>query len=116
MNDTNDSNDDDENIAVDVVDEQTEEVTWVESLDHLDMFNLIEKDSFVAIQAHQSSFELFHLMKVEEKQIATENIKDKSEEHCILQGEPYLVGKWFSFQKETKNMRNMLKLVELSKL
>ena len=41
------------------------------------------------------------VMMVQDKHIAKENIADLSEEHCILKGELYLVGKWFSFQKET---------------
>ena len=53
---------------------------------------------------------MFHVMMVQDKHIAKENIEDASKENtedaskedCILKGEPYLVGKWFSFQKETR--------------
>ena len=64
---------------------------------------MIETGSFVAIRAESNSHEMFHVMMVQDKHIAKENIKDASEEHCILKGEPYLVGKWFSFQKKTRN-------------
>ena len=66
------------------------------------MFNLIDVGSFVAIRSAPQHVELFHLMKVEDKGIAQHNMEDISGEHTVLKGEPFLVGKWFSFQKETK--------------
>ena len=63
---------------------------------------MTERGSFVAIRAEPNSHEMFHVMMVQDKHIAKENIKDASEEHCILKGEPYLVGKLFSFQKESR--------------
>ena len=62
---------------------------------------MTERGSFVAIRAEPNSHEMFHVMMVQEKHIAIENTEDAPEEHCLLKGEPYLVGKWFSFQKET---------------
>ena len=41
-------------------------------------------------------------MKVEEKGMAEKNMVDASGEHCVLKGEPYLIGTWYSFQKETR--------------
>ena len=96
-----DDNEVEENDAEYAGDEENEEMIWVEPVDHLDVFDLIEKDSFVAIRALGSSFEQFHLMKVADKQIAMENMKDNSGEHYILKGEPYIVGKWFSFQSDS---------------
>ena len=76
--------------------------TWEESIDHLDRFNLIEVGSFVAIRSERG--ELLHLMKVEEKKIAEKSFMDASGNHSILEGEPYLICKWFSFQKESKKV------------
>ena len=63
---------------------------------------MIERGSFVAIKAEPNSYEMLHLMMVQDKHISKENIEDSSEEHCIIKWESYLVGKWFSFQKETR--------------
>ena len=41
-------------------------------------------------------------MKIINKGIATENISDSSNEHFVMTGEPYLVGKWVSFSHEGK--------------
>ena len=59
---------------------------------------MTERGSSVAIRAEPNSHEMFHVIMVQDKHIAKENIKDASEEHFILKGEPYLVGKLFSFQ------------------
>ena len=67
-----------------------------------DMFNLIDIGSYVAIRSAPGSFELFHLMKVTEKGIAEGNMMDSSKDHCVLKGEPYLLGTWISFLKDTK--------------
>ena len=81
--------------------QETEDQTWLESIEVNDIYNMIERGSFVAIRAEPNSREMFHVMMVQDKHISKENIEDVPEEHCILKGEPYLVGKWFSFQKET---------------
>ena len=81
--------------------QEAEDQTWLESIEVNDIYNMIERGSFIAIRAEPNSHEMFHVMMVQDKHIAKENIEDASEEHCILKGEPYLVGKWFSFQKET---------------
>ena len=56
-------------------------------------------------------------MKITKEGIATENTCDSSQEHVVLKGEPYLFGKWGSFQnecrkyaqyKEAKNVENAL--------
>ena len=78
------------------------EVTWDGSIEINDKFSIIDEQSFVAIRAESRHPEMFHLMKVEEKRIAEHNITDSSGLHCVLKGEPYLLGKWFSFQHETK--------------
>ena len=69
---------------------------------YIDLHSIIEENSFVAIRAEPGHPEMFHVMRVEKKSIATENIMDSSNEHCVLKGEPYLMGKWYSFEKETK--------------
>ena len=82
------NNDDDESVCDIVYD--------VEKLD------LIEINSYVAIKAPSSSFEMFYIMKIINKGIATENISDSSNEHFVMTGEPYLIGKWVSFSHEGK--------------
>ena len=79
-----------------------EQPAWHNSMADMDKFNLIDIDLFIAIRSEPGSNELFHLMKVEQKQIAEKSFQDSSAEHCVLEGEPYVVCKWFSFQKETK--------------
>ena len=97
---------DDQRVSV-VENEQQEiddeiELTYEGSIEIDDKYSIIDKNLFVAIHATPGHPEMFHLMKVEDKQIATENIMDSSGEHCVLKGEPYLKGKWYSFQKESK--------------
>ena len=90
--------------------QEAQDPTWLESIEVNDIYNMIERGSFVAIRAEPNSHEMFHVMMVQDKHIAKENIEDASKEntedaskeHCIVKGEPYLVGKWFSFQKETR--------------
>ena len=81
--------------------QEADDQIWLESTEVNDIYNMIERGSFVAIRAEPNPHEMFHVMMVQDKHIAKEDIEDASEEHCILKGEPYLVGKWFSFQKET---------------
>ena len=83
-----------------VEDELMEDMTWVDSVDYDDKFSVIEKDSFVAIKAHSSTMEQFHVYKVVEKKRAEERIQDSSGDHWILKGEPYIVGRWYSYQSE----------------
>ena len=85
---------------LETVEEIEELPTWHETMDEMDMFKLIEVNSFVAIRSERG--ELFHLMKVEKKKTAEKSFMDASGKHSILEGEPYLVCKWYSFQKETK--------------
>ena len=73
--------------------QEAEDQTWLESIEVNDIYNMIERGSFIAIRAEPNSHEMFHVMMVQDKHIAKENIEDASEEHCILKGEPYLVGK-----------------------
>ena len=87
----------DEQLPVEEVQELPE---WHDTIDHMDRYDMIEVGSFVAIRSEKG--ELFHLMKVEEKKIAEESFMDPSGEHGILKREPYLVCKWYSFQKESK--------------
>ena len=82
--------------------QEAEDQTWLVSIEVNDIYNMIEKESFVAIRTEPNTHDMLHAMIVQDKHIATENIEDASEEHCILKGEPYLVGKWFSFQKEAR--------------
>ena len=82
--------------------EEVEEEVWIESIDDNDKFSLIDVNSFIAIRSETKSTESFHLMQVTEKLKATANIQDSSGEYAILKEEPYVVCKWFSFQKETK--------------
>ena len=82
--------------------QEADDQIWLESTEVNDIYNMIERGSFVAIRAEPNPHEMFHVMMVQDKHIAKEDIEDASEEHCILKGEPYLVGKWFSFQKETR--------------
>ena len=94
-----------DNLAVSNDEEENGEPErlWDGPLEEMEMHGLIGIDSFVAIRAPPESLELFFIMKVIEKRISEETIKDKSNEHCILKGEPFLIGKWVSFQKEKKN-------------
>ena len=103
--------------------EQSEEMIEDENEDEVEatldisaIFEIITENSFVAIKAQPGSLELFH-MKITKKGIATENTYDSSQEHVVLKGEPYLIGKWVSFQnecrkyaqyKEAKNVENAL--------
>ena len=86
----------------DVEMEEEVQLDWIESIDSMDRFKLIDVGSFVAIKATAAHPESFHLMKVLDKQIATDRISDSSKEHCILKWEPYLVAKWYSFCHEGK--------------
>ena len=79
-----------------------EEVTWTDCVDYDDKFSLIENESFIAIKAHKSTIEQFHLYKVLEKKRAEERIQDASGEHWILKGEPYMIGQWYSYLSEGK--------------
>ena len=45
---------------------------------------------------------MFYIMKIINKGIATENLSDSSNEHFVMTGEPYLVGKCVSFPHEEK--------------
>ena len=82
--------------------EITPETEWIGSIDIHAQYSVIEKDSFVAIKAEPGHPELFLVMRIDDKQIAEKNMMDSSGEHCVLKGEPYLIGTWFSFDKETK--------------
>ena len=95
-------------------DEEEEEVDWIESIESMDKFNLIEVDSFVAIKATAGHVELFHLMQVLEKRIATDHISDSSKEHCVLKGEPYIICKWFSFSNDGRKVATYIKCPEES--
>ena len=92
--DASDSNDDD-----DIGDEPQSVCATVPDDGKLD---LIEVGSYVAIKAPSSSFEMFHVMKMMKKGIASENISDSSNEHFVTRGEPYLVGEWISISNESK--------------
>ena len=85
-----------------VGEEEQQQFDWVESIESLDSFELIEIGSFIAIRAIKGHPEMFHLMEVMDKKIATEHISDSSEEHAILKGEPYIIGKWYSFNHDGK--------------
>ena len=74
---------------------------WNAPLEASELFSLNE-DTFVAIRSSPESLAIFHLMKISEKGIATENMIDGSKEHCVLKGDCYLIGKRFSFVKETR--------------
>ena len=43
------------------------------------------------------------VVEVIEKGIATTNMSDQFNEHCILQGQHYIIGKWLQFKREMKN-------------
>ena len=66
------------------------------------IFETIEEDSFVAIRAPPSSMELFYVMKVLKKGIATTNLSDSAKQHFVVEGEPYIIGKWVSFISENR--------------
>ena len=85
----------------DDLDDRNDEV-WSECFKLNEMYNLIEKNSYVTIYAPSNSLELFHVMKIVEKSIAAEPMEDISKEHSVLKGEPYLIGRWMSFCRETK--------------
>ena len=41
-------------------------------------------------------------MKILKKGIASENLSDSSNEHFVVVGEPYFIGKWIYFSNEGK--------------
>ena len=82
-------------------DEDGIEYDWVESIEVKDRFQEVKEGSFVAIKAI-SGHTMFHVMEVIEKRTAGQHITDSSNEHAILNGEPYLIGQWYSFCHEGK--------------
>jgi hypothetical protein len=104
MDDANTHNNEQHNtlheLEEETVEEEEELPMWHETMNEMDMYSMIEIDSFVTI--HSERGELFHLMKVEKKEIAKKSFMDSSGNHTVLEGEPYLVCKWYSFQKESK--------------
>lgn len=90
-----------EDFVDDNGDDETNDV-YMPSIDDDALFALIQVGSFVAIRSHPSNLELFHVMKVDKKGHADENMKDSSDEHCVLKGKPYLLGRWYSFDSESK--------------
>ena len=84
----------------------------LQTLDHFStsaIFSLITEGTYIAIKSPVGSLELFFIMKVVKKGIAIENMSDSANEHFVLKGETYLVGKWFSFQHEGEKMPNTRK-------
>ena len=51
---------------------------WTECVEDAELFGLIDVKTFVAIRSPSNSLELFHLMRVEGKGVATENMMDAS--------------------------------------
>ena len=47
--------------------QEAEDQTWLESIEVNDIYNMIERGSFVAITAEPNSHEMFHVMMVQEK-------------------------------------------------
>ena len=76
---------------------------WSGCLDATYIVNCVEENSFVAIKAPPNSVELFYIMKIVKKGIA-DDMFDSTKEHFVLKGEPYLVGKWISYQRERKKV------------
>ena len=59
---------DDDNDDSDTAAENTEdEMTWCESLEAPEMFELIDENSYVAIHAPTNSLEMFFMMKIIEE-------------------------------------------------
>ena len=81
-------------------DDQEIEYDWIESIEIKDRFKEVKEQSFVAIKSVSGHTEMFHVMQVLEKRTANQHIKDSSEEHVVLNGEPYLIGQWYSFCHE----------------
>ena len=61
-------------------------------ISHDGRLDLIDVGTFVAIKA-PASFEMFYAMKIVRKGTTPEHMSDSSEEHFVVAGEPYLVGK-----------------------
>ena len=66
------------------------------------ILSCIEEGSYVVIRAPPGSLDFFFIMKISEKGIATENMSDFGNEHSVLKGESYLIGRWYSLQYEKK--------------
>ena len=75
---------------------------WEGSVELMDLYGLIDIGSCVAIRSQPNNLELFHVMKVLSKGIASENMIDQSGEHSVLKNEPYLCGVWVAFMKDTR--------------
>ena len=68
------------------------------------IFSMIEVGSCIAIKAPSQSFEFFYIMKEQAKGVTQKNISDSAQKHFVLQGETYLIGQCFCFNKSTKPM------------
>ena len=66
------------------------------------MLDNIVKNSYAAIRASPNSVELFYVMKVLKKAMASENMSDPKKPHFIMKGEPYVIDKWISLDREGK--------------
>jgi len=82
--------------------EQDIEYDLIESIEIKDRFQEAKEQSFVAIKSVSGHTEMFHVMQVIEKRTADQHINDSSKEHAVLNGEPYLIGQWYSFCQEGK--------------
>ena len=82
--------------------EEDECSEWTARIDEYEVLNFVEANSYVAIRAPSNSLELFYLMQVVEKGIAESNLYESAKEHCILEGEPYVIARWLSLIKEGK--------------
>ena len=67
------------------------------------IFSWIDEGSYVAIRSPVGSLDFFFIMKILKKGIATENMSESANEHFVLEGESYLIGRWYSFQYEKKS-------------
>ena len=98
-----------ENVTDDITETEYEQGSEIQpdtasasspSLDTMGKYDHIQVGTFVAIRATRLSYELFHVMKVLEKGVADYDMKDPANEHYVLCQDPFVIGKWHSFQTE----------------
>ena len=81
--------------------EENVETHYTPPLESLEKFNMIDIGSYVAVYASSASWKHFHVIKVLEKGVADQHMRDPAnDDNCVLRGEHYILGKWFSLQKQ----------------
>ena len=74
--------------------EGPEDVTYIDIIHAPGIYAEIKEGSFVGIRAPAGSQDLFYVVEVIEKGIASEHMSNDLDNHCILKGQHYLIGCW----------------------